>query len=106
MTMRRRKGVILLQTLVMSVVLSFMAVMVLQWVLGRYMLAARAYKGAKSFSHSEGYSDMFSSTWNFGSTPGNGSATVETQPISYEINLQPNGMFYKVDYKSDEELAN
>lgn len=66
---RRRKGVILLQTLVMSVVLSLMSVMVLKWVLGRYMLAARAYRSAKSISHSEGYSAGLLSRWKFSTSP-------------------------------------
>lgn len=102
---RWRKGVILLQTLVMSVVLSLMAVMVLKWVLGRYMLAARAYRTSKSFSHSEGYAASVTSSWNFGATPGNSNITMDTtQNISYTITAGPSGT-NTVTFNSDEDTV-
>jgi hypothetical protein len=91
---RRRKGVILLQTLVMSVVLSLMAVMVLKWVLGRYMLAARAYRSTKSFSHTEGYSAGLLSRWNFNASPAAmdypGAISYDNQNVSYTNNVSGN----------------
>lgn len=99
---RWRKGVILLQTLVMSVILSMIAVMVLKWVLGRYMLAARAFRSAKSYSHSEGYAGTVTSNWNFNSTPGGSGTAVEGQNISYTITGSVNGT-NRVEYTSDEE---
>lgn len=39
-----RRGVVLLQTLVTSVILSMIAVMVLKWVLGRYMMSTRNFR--------------------------------------------------------------
>lgn len=98
---RWRKGVILLQTLVMSVIISMIAVMVLKWVLGRYMLAARTYRAAKSYSHSEGYSGKITSGWNLGGTPGSSNLTIDGQNVSCAINAS--GITNKVILTSSEE---
>ncbi len=80
---RWRKGVVLLQTLVMSVVLSMVAVMMMKWVLARYMMAARNYRSTVAKAHSQYYIGNRFSTWNFtnypanfGSIPTSGSYTV------------------------------
>ena len=64
-TRRWRKGVILLQTLVMSVVLSMIAVMVLKWVLSRYMLTARNYRATTAKVRTDGCASKMFATWNF-----------------------------------------
>lgn len=68
---------ILLQTLVISVLLSMMAVMVLKWVLGRYMFAARNYRSTVAKVHAQGYAMRTFSEWNFMDLPilSNGSVT-------------------------------
>lgn len=86
--MRRRnfrRGVVLLQTLVTSVILSMIAVMVLKWVLGRYMLAARNYRSTVSKAHTQGVSMQNFSAWNFntGSIPASGSSVLDSKTISY-----------------------
>jgi len=61
----RRKGMMLLQTLIMAVLLSMISVMVMQWVLGRYMIAARTQRSNASKTHTTGYADCHLSAWNF-----------------------------------------
>lgn len=73
----------LLQTLVMSVVLSMMAVMVMKWVLARYLLAARNYRAAEAKGRSQGVTGRNFATWNpwhpgfptFAAIPTNGTVT-------------------------------
>jgi hypothetical protein len=62
---RWRRGVVLLQTLVMSVILSMIAVMVMKWVLARYILAARNYRATEAKAHSQGITADQMSRWNF-----------------------------------------
>lgn len=80
---RWRKGTALLQTLVMSVLLSMVAVMMMKWVLARYMMAARNYRSTVAKAHSQYYVGDRFSTWNFvnypvsfGSIPTSGSYTI------------------------------
>lgn len=47
----RREGMIMLQTLVMAIILSMIAVMVMKWVMARYLLASRDYRAAASVTH-------------------------------------------------------
>lgn len=65
----------LVQTLVISVILSMIAVMVMKWVLARYVLAARNSRSSVTVAHSLGYSmDQFS-IWNMqnlGTIPSSG----------------------------------
>lgn len=61
MKSRWRKGVVLSQTLVISVILSMISVMVMKWVLARYVMAARNYRAMEAVSHSNMVtSDRFS----------------------------------------------
>ncbi len=80
MSPRRRKGMVLLQTLVISVILSMIAVMVMKWVLGRYMLAARNFRSAEAKIHSQGYSGKQFAAWNFNltSVASSGSTTMDS----------------------------
>ncbi|MGD9641549.1 MAG: hypothetical protein AB7V08_02295 [Elusimicrobiales bacterium] len=70
-----KKGIVLVQTLVISIILSMIAVMVMKWVLARYVLAARNSRSSVAAAHSQGYSmDQFSS-WNMqnlGTIPSSG----------------------------------
>ncbi|MBU2573392.1 MAG: hypothetical protein KKH28_04875 [Elusimicrobia bacterium] len=50
-----KKGAILLQTLVMSILLSMIAVMVMRWVLARYVLVGRVYRSLAFNARGEGY---------------------------------------------------
>lgn len=105
-TRRWRKGVILLQTLVMSVVLSMIAVMVLKWVLGRYMLAARTYRSSKSASHTEGYAGRITSSWNFGGNPGSSGVSMDLQPVNALVPVDAGcpGCPHKIDVSTDEDV--
>ena len=105
----RRKGMILLQTLVMSVILSMIAVMVMQWVLGRYMTATRTYRSSASKVRSQGYSSNLFSMWSmmsypsFGLIPTSGSTCMDGFSLIYSRGaLSPtNGMFIKIDADQD-----
>ncbi len=72
MKLRYRRGVVLLQTLVLSVILSMMAVMVMKWVLARYLLAARNYRSNEAAAHVKYINSLFTG-WNsdFSSIPSN-----------------------------------
>jgi len=60
---------VLVQTLVISVILSMIAVMVMKWVLARYVLAARNYRASESASHSQWAAAEQLSRWNFNAYP-------------------------------------
>ena len=101
---RWRKGVILLQTLVMSVILSMIAVMLLKWVLGRYMLAARAFRSTKASSLSEGYAATVTSNWNLNGNPGSSNLSVGTQNVAFGIVTDPcTGCAKQINFTSNEE---
>lgn len=86
---RWKKGVVLLQTLVMSVILSMIAVMVMKWVLARYMLAARNYRSSEAKARSQSITDDRFSTWNFNAYPNfaaiptTGNMTVDGTRVDY-----------------------
>jgi hypothetical protein len=86
---------ILLQTLVMAVIFAMISVMVMQWVLGRYMIAARSYRSNAAKTRAQGYSLNLFSTWkdDLGSIPASGDIIVDTQTITYAVtNGSGNGM--------------
>ena len=85
---------VLLQTLVMSVVLSMVAVMMMKWVLARYMMAARNYRSTVAKAHSHGYGMERFSTWNFNTSAvlSNGNTTLDTRPVKYETSGNGNTM--------------
>ena len=69
MKLRRKKGTVLLQTLVMAVILSMIAVMMMKWVLARYMMAARNYRSVATTTRVGGYTQAVFSSWNFNTGP-------------------------------------
>ena len=91
---RWRKGTVLLQTLVMSVILSMVAVMMMKWVLARYMMAARNYRSTVAKAHSQGYGMERFSTWNFNTSAvsSGGSTALDTKPVSYTTSGNGNTM--------------
>jgi hypothetical protein len=101
---RWRRGALLLQTLVMAVILSMMAVMVLKWVLGRYMLSARAYRANKATVHSSDYIQNQFSTWNMNTVavPSNGSGTLDSQTMNFTTS-GPGTIMRTFNVTSDEE---
>lgn len=54
MIVKKRKGSMLLQTLVMAVIMAMIGVMILKWILMRYTLASRFYKSTVSKARVEG----------------------------------------------------
>ena len=71
----RRKGSVLLETLIISVLLSYISVMVMQWVLARYSLATHAYLSGAARLHA-GYAAERISIWNNGTAPAGNVYTV------------------------------
>jgi hypothetical protein len=51
---KKRKGALLLQTLVLSVIMAMIGVMILKWALARYILASRFYRSSVSRARVEG----------------------------------------------------
>ena len=93
---------ILLQTLVMAVILSMIAVMVMEWVLGRFLIAARTYRSATTKVHAQGYSSSLFSVYNFNAAvPVNGNlndTTTDSKSVTYSY---MGGNRY--DFRSDED---
>lgn len=79
----------LVQTLVISVILSMIAVMVMKWVLARYVLAARNYRASESAAHSQWVAAEQLSRWNFitypnsASIPSSGFTDIEGARVQY-----------------------
>ena len=62
--LRWKKGIVLMQTLILSIVLATLAMMLLKWVLGRYMSVARTTRSTVARAHSQGYAANLFATWN------------------------------------------
>ncbi|MDQ7771887.1 MAG: hypothetical protein RDU13_00040 [Elusimicrobiales bacterium] len=62
---RLRRGAVLLQTLVISVVISMIAVMVMKWVLARYSIATRVQRAAVAEGRADGCIADRASRWTF-----------------------------------------
>ena len=89
-----RRGMMLFQTLVMSVILCIISVMVMQWVLGRHMVATRTYRSSASKIHTQGYSLNLFSNWqdNLDSIPPGGSTTIDGHYVSYTVSGSSNNI--------------
>lgn len=80
---------VLVQTLVISIILSMIAVMVMKWVLARYVLAARNYRASESASHSQWAAADRLSRWNFVAypdsafIPSSGSQNIDGANVSF-----------------------
>jgi len=77
---------VLLQTLVISVILSLISVMVLKWIMGRYIMAARSYRSVTTRARAHGYFYDRFATWNFNTTgmPAVSAATIgESYPAGF-----------------------
>jgi len=95
---------ILLQTLVMAVILTMIGVMVLKWVLGRYLVAARTYRSVEAKAHSQGYGQERFSFWNFNTTtiPSAGSTILDGKTCTYNASGPP-GAMKTILLQSDED---
>ncbi len=106
MTLRWKKGTVLLQTLVMSVILSMIAVSLMKWVLARYMMAARNYRSVAATARSVGYLQDRVSSWGYQdmltgtAPPGGGSASVDGKTVSFTAS---GGAMKTVTITSDED---
>jgi len=76
-----KKGAILLQTLVMSVILSMISVMILKWIMARYIIVARIQQSAKNTGNAQGYAALNVKTW---TTPVNASTTMDLKSVSFQ----------------------
>jgi len=80
-----KRGAILLQTLVMSVLLSLISVMVLKWVLARYIIVNRVKASAVNTGNAQGYATNCTQVWSWATaTPPNNSATLDSKPVSFQ----------------------
>lgn len=73
-----KKGAILLQTLVMSVILSLIAVMVLKWVLARYLIVSRIQASSRNTGNAQGYAAFKLNKLTPDPTP----LTIDGKPVS------------------------
>lgn len=98
---RWRKGTALLQTLVMSVLLSMISVSLMKWALARYMIAARNYRSVATTTRVGGYAQAVFSSWNFNSGP-TMPALPDGKPILYQTFAAGNTT--RIVMTSDEDL--
>ncbi len=98
---RWRKGTALLQTLVMSILLSMIAVSLMKWVLARYMIAARNFRSAAATTRVGGYTQAYFSWVNFGSPAGKAPGLPDAKPIGY--GTAPAGTTTRVTVTLDED---
>lgn len=104
-----KRGAVLLQTLVMAITLSMIAVMLMKWVLARYLLAARNYRATEAKSRSQMVTGQQFSQWNFqdfpnpGSIPSNGTLTTfEGTQVRYSRNGNAVPMTFTVTIDEDQ----
>lgn len=64
MRARWKRGAVLLQTLVMAVILSMIAIMVTKWILARYLMEVRGYRAVEAKARAQIVTDDRFSTWN------------------------------------------
>ena len=77
---------ILLHTLVISVIISMIAVMVLKWVMGRYMLSARNYRSTTTKARAHGYfQTLFPAWFSSGVVPSGGTIAIDAKTVSYGV---------------------
>lgn len=99
---RWKKGSALLQTLVMSVLLSMIAISMMKWVLARYTMSARNYRSVATTSRVGGYTQAVFSYWNFGTGPSGMPSLPDGKSITYQT--QAAGASTRVTMTSDEDL--
>ena len=97
-----KRGSMLLQTLVMCVIMAMIGVMVLKWVMARYMLSARLYRSNASKVRTEGcYSkinaEMSAKMSDLTATPGDGSCLIDVKKIKYTTDGN------QIDYTVDQD---
>ena len=99
--MKLRKGVLLLQTLVLCVIMSMIAVMVLKWVMARYIISARVYRSSLAKVRTEGCAQKITSGWNFSNVPsGTRSCNVDGVSVKYKTY---SGSPHKVEFSLSED---
>ena len=97
-----KRGAMLLQTLVMCIIMTMIGVMVLKWVMARYMLSSRLYRSAEAKARTEGCVAKVGAGLgtNFHSVPSGGSCTdPETNKvIKYKANpFTPNKFDFVIE---------
>lgn len=90
-----RRGSMLLQTLVMCVIMSMIGVMVLKWVMARYMLSARIYRSSAAKIRTDGCMSQTTSRLNAGLIPV--ACNPDGKTVTYTVGGQ-------IDYKIDDDL--
>jgi hypothetical protein len=95
-----KRGSMLLQTLVMCVIMAMIGVMVLKWVMARYMLSARLYRSSVAKVRTEGCASRVQATWNFNSVSSNGSCTVDGIRVNYRAG---SGSPHKIDFTVNQD---
>ncbi|MBU2529984.1 MAG: hypothetical protein KKD35_02995 [Elusimicrobia bacterium] len=95
-----KRGSMLLQTLVMCVIMAMIGVMVLKWVMARYMLSARIYRSNVAKVRTEGCMARVKSQWNFNPVSSNGSCSSDGVTTSY---TSSSSKPHKIDFRTNED---
>ena len=94
-----KRGSMLLQTLVMCVIMAMIGVMVLKWVMARYMLSTRLYRSSEAKIRTEGcLSKTNANRSNFSSMPTSGSCVdAQGKTVNYTYRASDGRMQYSID---------
>jgi len=77
---RSRKGAVLLQTLVMVAVLAMIAVMVVKWTMGRYVLVNRVQRSTNDTLNAQGVAAKNQMNWD---APPGANETLDNKQVSF-----------------------
>lgn len=73
----------LLQTLVMSIILSFISISITRWVLNRYRIATRSANNTIAKGITEGGSMLFFMQWNTNTMPTPPTVSANGKPVTF-----------------------
>jgi Tfp pilus assembly protein PilX len=93
-----KRGSMLLQTLVMCVIMSMIGVMVLKWVMARYMMSARLYRTAEAKVRTEGCASQTQAYWGFNAAPTGGPCRPDGKTVNYTITSGSSGNPDKIKF--------
>ena len=103
-TLLNNRGVMLLQTIIMAIILSLLSVMTLKWILGRYSIVNKLEKSAEAKAAIEGCIALKTQAWMDTGLPpacnnGSPAGTCTCSVGKYTVNITVNGplVTYTVD---------
>ena len=70
--------------MVMSVILSMISVMILKWIMARYIIVNRVKQSAVNVTDAQGYASLKMTTWTIPPPSASTTMGVENKPVSFQ----------------------